>query len=169
MRIFRKILKGTQKNCRAIILYTNKEFFQKNPQKDRWTQWLFFLKSFIWYTIRGIRYAGLKIWFRLHKWYELTWIFENVFNNKQVFHAFLFNIRNYSPEVINIQRRKAELQRVNNFDIKQKKAWNICLITWHQHQRRAGKIKATETQQILVKKQVFLETLTFKTPSKLKL
>ena len=46
-------------------------------------------------------------------------------NFKQIFHAFLFNIRNYSPEVINIQRRKAEsniiLTRVNNFDIKQKK------------------------------------------------
>ena len=45
--------------------------------------------------------------------------------NKQIFHAFLFNIRNYSPEVINIQRRKAELNiilpRVNNFDIKQKR------------------------------------------------
>ena len=36
----------------------------------------------------------------------------------------LFNIRNYSPEVINIQRREAELNttllRANNFDIKQK-------------------------------------------------
>ena len=52
--------------------------------------------------------------------------------NKQIFHVFLFNIRNYSPEVINIQRREAELNiilpRVNNFDIKQKKAWNICFI-----------------------------------------
>ena len=38
-------------------------------------------------------------------------------------HAFLFNIRNYPPEVINVQRRKAEceLPRVNNFNIKQKK------------------------------------------------
>ena len=42
--------------------------------------------------------------------------------NKQIFHAFLFNIRNYSPEVINII-----LSRVNNFDIKQK-TWNICLL-----------------------------------------
>ena len=45
-------------------------------------------------------------------------------NNKQIFHAFLFNIRNYSPEVINIQRRDAELNiilpRVYNFNIKQK-------------------------------------------------
>ena len=37
------------------------------------------------------------------------------FDNKQIFHAFLFNIRNYSPEVINIT-----LPRVNIFDIKQK-------------------------------------------------
>ena len=46
--------------------------------------------------------------------------------NKQIFHAVLFNIRNYSPEVINIQRRKAKLNitlpRVNNFDTEQKKA-----------------------------------------------
>ena len=44
---------------------------------------------------------------------------------KQIFHAFLFNVRNYSPKVINIQRRDAELNiilpRVNNFDIKQKR------------------------------------------------
>ena len=43
-------------------------------------------------------------------------------NNKQLFNVFLFNIRNYSPEVINIQRRKSELNiilsRMNNFDIK---------------------------------------------------
>ena len=42
-----------------------------------------------------------------------------------MFHAFLLNIRNYSPEVTNIQRRKAELNiilpRVNNFGIKQKR------------------------------------------------
>ena len=53
-------------------------------------------------------------------------------HNKQIFHAFLFNIRNYSPELVNIQLRKAELNmilsRVTNFDIKQKKAWNISLL-----------------------------------------
>ena len=58
--------------------------------------------------------------------------------NKQVFDAFLFNIRNYSPEVSNIQRCEAELnmtlRRVNNFDIKQKSAWNICFIIYPQHQ-----------------------------------
>ena len=51
--------------------------------------------------------------------------FISAINIKQKFHAFLFNIRNYSPEVINIQRREAELNiilpRVNNFDIKQKR------------------------------------------------
>ena len=45
--------------------------------------------------------------------------------NKEIFHAFLFNISNYSPEVINIQRREGELNvvllRVNNFDIKKKR------------------------------------------------
>ena len=39
--------------------------------------------------------------------------------------SFLFNIRKYSPEVINIQRREMELNnilmRVNNFNIKQKR------------------------------------------------
>ena len=47
-----------------------------------------------------------------------------MFCNKQIFHAFLFNIRNYSPDVINIQRREVVLNiilaRVNNFKIKQK-------------------------------------------------
>ena len=41
-------------------------------------------------------------------------------------HAFLFNMRNYSDEVINIQRRKVllniNLLRVNDFDIEQKMA-----------------------------------------------
>ena len=80
-------------------------------------------------------------------------------DSKQILHAFLFNIRNYLPEVINIQRREAEmniiLPRVNNFDIKQKKAWNICFIICHQHQTRSGKIKTNKTQQISVKTQVF--------------
>ena len=37
-----------------------------------------------------------------------------------------------SPEVINIQRRDAELNiillRVNNFDVKQKNTWNFVLL-----------------------------------------
>ena len=78
---------------------------------------------------------------------------------KQIFHTFLFNIINYSPEVIDIQRHEVELNiklpRVNNFDIKQKKAWNICFIICHQHQTRYRKIKANKTQQSSVKIQVF--------------
>ena len=42
--------------------------------------------------------------------FQVTFIFlTQICYNKQIFHAFLFNIRNYSPEVINIQRHKAEL------------------------------------------------------------
>ena len=66
--------------------------------------------------------------------------------------------RNYSPEVINIQRRGAELNiilpRVSSFDIKQKKTWNICFTICHQHQTKSGKLKANKTQQILVKTQL---------------
>ena len=47
-------------------------------------------------------------------------------------HTFLFNIRNYSLEVINIQRLEAELNiklpRVNNFDIKQKRHGILVLL-----------------------------------------
>ena len=53
-------------------------------------------------------------------------------NNKHIFHAFLFNIRNYSHEVI-LESLNIKLQRVNNFDIKQKKASNICFVICHQH------------------------------------
>ena len=75
-------------------------------------------------------------------------------------HAFLLNIRNYSPEVINIQRREAELNiilpRMNNFDMKQKKEWNICFIICHQQETRSGKIKTNnKTQEISVKTQDF--------------
>ena len=53
-------------------------------------------------------------------------------NSKQIFHAFLFNIINYSPEVINIQRLETQLNiilpRVNDFDIKQKKQGIFVLI-----------------------------------------
>ena len=81
-------------------------------------------------------------------------------DNKQIFHALLFNIRNYSPEVINIQRRQAELNiillRMNNFDIKQKRPWTICFIICHKLQGRSGKTKANKTQQMSVKTQFFL-------------
>ena len=43
-------------------------------------------------------------------------------NINQIFHAFLFNIRNYLPGISNIQRREAELNivlpRVDNCDNK---------------------------------------------------
>ena len=46
--------------------------------------------------------------------------------NQQTLHFFLFNIGTYSPEVRNIQRRKAKLNitlpKVDNFDVKQKMA-----------------------------------------------
>ena len=62
---------------------------------------------------------------------------QSYYYNKQIFHAFLFNIRNCSSKVIDIQWRKAELNIVlpwvNNLDIKQKKTWNICFIICHQH------------------------------------
>ena len=52
-----------------------------------------------------------------------------------------FNIRNYSPEVSYIQRREAKLNiilpRVNNFDIKQKPAWNVCFIMYPLHQTKS--------------------------------
>ena len=59
----------------------------------------------------------------------------------------------------NIQRRKAELNiillRVNNFDIKQKRACNICFIICDKQQTRSGKTKANKTQEFSVRTQVF--------------
>ena len=81
-----------------------------------------------------------------------------IYRNKQIFRTFLFNIRNYSPEVINIQRCEAELNiilpRMNNFDIKQK-AMKYLFILCHQHQTRSGKVKANKTKQISVTTQFF--------------
>ena len=63
---------------------------------------------------------------------------------------FLFIIRNYSPEIINIQRREAELNitlpRVNNFDIKQKGMKYMPPIP-----NRIWKMKADKTKQISIK------------------
>ena len=62
-------------------------------------------------------------------------------------------MRNYSPEEINIQRHKAELNiilpRVNNFIFKQERHGIFLVIICHQHQARSGKIKSKKTQQIL--------------------
>ena len=55
-------------------------------------------------------------------------------NSKLISHVFLFNIRNYSPEISNIQRRDTELNIVLSRVNKQKLAWNICFIIYPQHQ-----------------------------------
>ena len=64
-------------------------------------------------------------------------------------------ISEINHRVISIQRRDAELNiilpRVHNFNIKEKKAWNICFIICHKDQTRSGKVKANKAQQILVK------------------
>ena len=61
---------------------------------------------------------------------------------KQIFHAFLFNVRNCSPEVIDIQQRQAGLNitlpRLNNFNIKQNIAWNISFMIYPKHQTKNG-------------------------------
>ena len=72
--------------------------------------------------------------------------------------AFLFNFKHYSSEVINIQRRKVELNivlpRVNNFDIKQKKGMKYL---FHYILPTPNKIweDKDKTQQTSVKTQVF--------------
>ena len=73
------------------------------------------------------------------------WHFDN---NKQIFHAFFFNIRNYSPKVRNIKRREAELniilKSVNNFDIKQNTSRNICfIIPQARTKQKAGECSVT--------------------------
>ena len=84
---------------------------------------------------------------------------EKVEYNKQIFHAFLFNIRNYSPEVINIQRREAELNillpRVNNFEIKQKKGMEYLFYHMPSTPNNIWEIMTNKIQQISVKTQVF--------------
>ena len=84
---------------------------------------------------------------------------EKVEYNKQIFHAFLFNIRNYSPEVINIQRREAELNillpRVNNFEIKQKKDMEYLFYYMPPTPNNIWEIMTNKIQQISVKTQVF--------------
>ena len=64
------------------------------------------------------------------------------------------NIRNYSPEVGNIQRRKEDLNitlpRLNNFNIKQKMARNVCFIIYPQHQTKSKWVNANKAQNISV-------------------
>ena len=70
-------------------------------------------------------YGSLSGWCPVHCKYDIQPMSYAVQHNKQICHTFLFNIRNYLPKVINIQRRVAELNiilpRVNNFNIKQNK------------------------------------------------
>ena len=68
------------------------------------------------------------------------------YNFKQIFLVFLFNIRKYSPKVMNII-----LPRLNNFDIKQKRRGMLVLL----YATNTKKDLANQTQQILVKAQVF--------------
>ena len=56
------------------------------------------------------------------------------------------------------------LQRVNNFDIKQKKAWNICFIIFPQHQTGSGKIKANKTANFSHNTSFFVKTELQKLP-----
>ena len=68
-------------------------------------------------------------------------------------------MRNYSPEVINIQRLEVELNiilpRVNNFDIKQKRHEIFVLLYAPNTKQDLGKQRLTK-QQILVATQDFL-------------
>ena len=52
------------------------------------------------------------------------------------------------------------LPRVNHFDIKQRKAWNIRFIICRQHQTRSGKIKVNKTQQFRLKLKFFRKNRT---------
>ena len=65
----------------------------------------------------------------------------------------MFNIRNYSPEVTNIQRREAELNiillRVNNFDIKQK-GMEYLFYYMPPTSKKICEDKANKTQKISV-------------------
>ena len=76
-------------------------------------------------------------------------------NIKQIFHTFLFNFRNYSAKVRNIQLREAELNitllRVNNLDIEQKMVWNICFIICPKYQ--------TKSRWMLTRHKCFSDTI----------
>ena len=52
------------------------------------------------------------------------------------------------------------LPRVNHFDIKQRKAWNIRFIICRQHQTRCWKIKVNKTQQFRLKLKFFRKNRT---------
>ena len=50
------------------------------------------------------------------------------------------------------------LPRLNNFDIKQKEAWNIYFIKFPQHQTRYWKIKAKKTANFSHNTRFFVKT-----------
>ena len=95
----------------------------------------------------------------LPKYFHIGWKFQRIFKSsmsfshtsnflhtiylsasKQMFHAFLFNIRNYSPELRNIQRRKSELNvilpRVNS-SILTKDGMVYLFFTYTKHQTKS--------------------------------
>ena len=76
------------------------------------------------------------------------------FYKKQIFHVFLFNIRNYSPKLVGIQRREVELNillpSVTNFDIKQN-GMEYLLYYRPPAPSKIWEDKANETQQISAK------------------
>lgn len=70
--------------------------------------------------------------------------------NKQIMHAFLFRIRNYSSEGSNTQRREVGFNIIfptlNDFDIIQKMAWGICFIIYPLHQTNSKWVNAKKMQ-----------------------
>ena len=88
--------------------------------------------------------------------------------NKQIFHAFLFNIRNYSPEAsLNII-----LPRVSNFNIKQKRHGIFVLLYATNTKQYLGRYRVTNHSKFRSKHKYFFcknWTTTYKTttPSKL--
>ena len=76
-----------------------------------------------------------------------------------MFHAFLFNIRNYSPEVINIQRREAELNiilpRMNN-SILNKKLHGIFVFLYATNTKQdLGRQRLTKRSKVWSKHEFF--------------
>ena len=84
---------------------------------------------------------------------------------EQIFRTFLFNIRNYSPEVTNVQQREAELKiifsRVNNFDIKQEMYGIFVLLYAINTKQDLGRLKLTKHRKVRSKYNVFLQTLNY--------
>ena len=84
---------------------------------------------------------------------------------EQIFRTFLFNIRNYSPEVTNVQQHEAELKiifsRVNNFDIKQEMYGIFVLLYATNTKQDLGRLRLTKHRKVRPKHDVFLQTLNY--------